>query len=68
MRKLKLDPDTLRVESFAAREGADDAKGTVRAHSDPSAYCMETDWHWNTCGNTCENHCFGTLVEQGCVN
>jgi hypothetical protein len=63
MRKLKLDPDTLRVESFTARDAAPDAKGTVRAQSfiptgdpfaatcqDASANCQETDYHWNTCG------------------
>ncbi|HSU14937.1 hypothetical protein [Longimicrobium sp.] len=73
MRKLKLDPETLRVESFTARDDARGAKGTVQAQSflptadpfatscqDATAYCQETDFHWNTCGNSCVNMCFNT--------
>ncbi|HEX6746006.1 MAG TPA: hypothetical protein VF092_01740 [Longimicrobium sp.] len=33
MRKLKLNPDILRVESFAASDDAADARGTVAAHA-----------------------------------
>ena len=46
MRKLALDLDALRVESFAT-EAADAHRGTVRAHDDT----METE---NTClATTC---------------
>jgi hypothetical protein len=79
MIKLKLDVDALRVESFAADEEHGGVKGTVRANSwyvtvDPyvnacsgeaSQNCMETDFHWNTCGNSCINMCFAT-GEPGC--
>lgn len=79
MTKLKLDPETLAVESFAAQEPADDATGTVRGHSfvtvdyrlcggDQSAECIETDFHWYTCGNSCINMCFHTGVQAGCID
>lgn len=72
MRKLKLNAESLRVESFAA-DGEADARGTVAANSfftvDPvnaacsepaSQYCMETDYHWNTCGSSCIEMCFAS--------
>ncbi|HEX6746002.1 MAG TPA: hypothetical protein VF092_01720 [Longimicrobium sp.] len=80
MRKLKLDPDTLRVDSFAAQKQDNAPKGTVRAQSyvtfDPwqacsepaSQYCMETDYHWYTCGNSCINACFLTGNDPTCIN
>ena len=81
MKKLRLQVETLRVESFSPREEADGAKGTVRANSfvtvDPyvnpcsepaSQYCMETDFHWNTCGNSCVNMCFPTGTQPGCYD
>jgi hypothetical protein len=77
MRKLKLDPEALRVESFAPREDEAGAKGSVHANSyvtdnpyvsacsEPaSQYCMETDFHWNTCGNSCINMCFPTGPDE----
>ena len=39
MKKLALDLDTLRVESFATQATAS-ARGTVRGHEDT----METEW------------------------
>jgi hypothetical protein len=80
MRKLKLELDTLRVESFTPRGQSAGARGTVRAQlyvtfdpwqacSEPaSQYCQETDYHWNTCGESCVNMCFATGVAQGCVD
>ena len=71
MRKLKLDAESLRVESFTAN-GVTDDRGTVNANSfvtfepgnacsEPaSQYCMETDYHWNTCGNSCIEMCFAS--------
>jgi len=82
MPKLKLDPDTLRVESFAARGELSPVRGTVRAQSfiptgDPfaatcnggaSMYCQDTDYHVNTCGESCVNMCFHTGLQQTCVD
>jgi hypothetical protein len=81
MRKLKLDPETLHVESFAPRDGQAAARGTVQAQSyvtffgDMSAcsepasqYCQETDFHWNTCGNSCVNMCFPTGNDPACYD
>jgi hypothetical protein len=81
MQKLKLDPEMLAVESFVPDEHADDAIGTVRGHSfvtvnpyepcgsgDPSANCMETDFHWYTCGNSCVNMCFLTGTAPTCID
>jgi hypothetical protein len=79
MRKLKLDLATLRVESFAA-DGAESGRGgTVQAQSfvptgDPFATscenatpnCQPTDFHVDTCGNSCVNMCFET--GPGCVD
>jgi len=44
-RKLRLDPETLRVESFEATEEGD-GRGTVRGH----AY---TDPDYPSCARTC---------------
>ncbi len=82
MPKLKLDPETLRVESFMARDEPSTARGTVRAQSfiptgDPfaatcnggaSQNCMDTDYHVNTCGESCVNMCFHTGVQQTCID
>ena len=80
MRKLTLDPEMLQVESFAADDETAAERGTVRAHSfvtvdnrpcgsdDPSAQCMDTDFHVYTCGNSCVNMCFLTGTDPTCVN
>ncbi|HVG46425.1 MAG TPA: hypothetical protein VM890_16895 [Longimicrobium sp.] len=82
MVKLKLDVDALRVESFAAGEEQGGAKGTVRANSwyvtvnpyvnacsEPASQnCQETDFHWNTCGNSCVNMCFATGNDPACID
>jgi hypothetical protein len=80
MQKLKLDPEALRVESFAAEDAAA-LRGTVDAHSyvtfgmpngacgEPaSQYCQQTDFHWHTCGNSCVNMCLNTGPEATCVD
>jgi hypothetical protein len=79
MRKLKLDLATLRVESFAADVAGSHRGGTVQAQSfvptgDPFATscqdftpnCQPTDFHVETCGNSCVNMCFNT--GPGCVD
>jgi hypothetical protein len=69
--KLRLDPDQLRVESYTPAENEPPARGTVRGHSfiskewgpcsgEASAYCVETDFHWNTCGVSCWYQCLPT--------
>jgi hypothetical protein len=82
MPKLKLDPETLRVESFVARGEPSTARGTVRAQSfiptgDPfaatcnggaSLNCEATDYHVYTCGESCVNMCFHTGANQTCVD
>ena len=80
MRKLKLDPDTLRVSSFTAQAQDAPARGTVRGQSyvtfDPwqacsepaSQYCQSTDVHLYTCGNSCVNMCFQTGLDPTCNN
>jgi hypothetical protein len=59
MKKIRLDFETLRVESFTAglRERQED--GTVRAHATGNT-CAATCW--NTCPNTCSHEiaCFNT--------
>jgi hypothetical protein len=78
MRKLKLDPEALRVESFAVRGEAITLGGTVRAHgytddpnlgcSDPaSERCQETDWYWFSCGDSCVNMCLPTGNDPRCI-
>jgi hypothetical protein len=80
MPKLKLNPESLSVESFVARSEPSTARGTVRAQSfiptaDPyaatcnggaSQNCQETDYHVYTCGESCVNMCFHTGVNQTC--
>lgn len=80
MRKLRLNVETLEVESFAPREDAEGAKGTVQAQSfvtevpgagacsDPaSQYCQETDYHWQTCGVSCWYACLPTGNDPSCA-
>lgn len=44
MEKIRLDLDTLAVESFTADADGGDARGTVQAHAGTQAH---------TCGYTC---------------
>lgn len=71
MRKLKLDPDALRVETFGASAASTAPRGTVasrswvsdvvNACSEPaSQYCQPTDYHWNTCGSSCVEMCLAS--------
>ena len=64
MRKLKLDPERLQVESFdVPAQGR--MRGTVRAHE--SYPCpMETDYQYYTCGNSCIDMCIHTLEYLSC--
>ena len=67
MKKIRLDLDLLNVESFATASTLAAARGTVRANSDGSANCMETDWDLYTCGVSCDvHHCRHTVEFPGC--
>jgi hypothetical protein len=80
MRKLTLQLDALRVESFTPREGDAAARGTIRAESyvtffyetgaccDPSMNCPETDVRLNTCGNSCIYECRPTGNDPACYD
>ena len=65
MRKLKLSPESLRVESFEAPSSAD-GRGTVRARESENTYGDE-----RTCGSTCFDsgmvECDITLCNPSCV-
>ena len=58
-RKLSLDLDTLAVDSFETSPGAEDVRGTVRAHADTAradtarADTAAPDGKDCTCNNTC---------------
>jgi hypothetical protein len=51
MRKLRLDPDALTVESFAPQAERDPARGTVEAHENIATGVYSC---WNTC--RCPSH------------
>jgi hypothetical protein len=70
MHKLKLDPEMLRVESFAPRGGGDGRRGTVGAFASGSVQagcssqtrggtdCQPTGYGWETCiGYSCLEKC-----------
>lgn len=66
MRKIRLDLDTLRVDSFVASGGERDARGTVNAHDAPTRN--------QTCPATgmtfCETNCectFGCPTQGPCT-
>jgi len=48
MRKMRLNVEELAVEAFAAEEGREPRRGTVRARSDTGPYCA-TAWGDYTC-------------------
>jgi hypothetical protein len=54
MRKLTLDPDMLRVESFAPEAGAGAPRGTVAGHSGDLG---DTDLDILTCAGSCAPDC-----------
>jgi hypothetical protein len=53
MRKLKLDPEGLEVESFTARSAPLAARGTVRGCDDTDLDCQPTAIHFVTCERSC---------------
>jgi hypothetical protein len=68
VKKLLLNPDALRVESFAT-ERAGQAGGTVRGHE--GSYAYDCPYTWDTCGYGCGDTfdgttCVATCKAQGC--
>ena len=61
MRKLRLDAESLAVESFAVPAAAAE-RGTVRAASDRP----ETNKEEYTCGVSCISMCQHTMEVPGC--
>ena len=55
MKKLRLDPDLLRVESFPTA-APDGIAGTVHAHATPVTMCGAT------CSPTCNTNCDCTYI------
>jgi hypothetical protein len=49
VKKLRLDPDQLRVDSFPTAN-VEKAAGTVQAHATPVSYCA-------TCFSACPTNC-----------
>jgi len=58
VKKLHLDPDQLRVESFPT-VAQDESPGTVHAHATPPSYCGPS------CAPTCQTNCDCTYT---CTN
>ena len=75
MRKLKLNVETITVESFAALPEPPAPRGTVRgaatnyanaSECDPS-FCVQASCDWTHCANmTCQGYCGGGGVSDGC--
>lgn len=69
MKKLRLDPDALKVESFGVPGGGGGrGRGTVRAHSwGTYENCpKETMVNYFTCGISCVWMCQHTMEVPGC--
>jgi hypothetical protein len=67
MRKLKLDPEALRVETFATRPSAAARPGTVRAHATLDFDCEPTGIHYDSCDVSCWWMCFPTGNDPSCA-
>lgn len=76
MKKLRLDPDLLCVQSFATADPSpEDARGTAHAHED-TVECLEPTWSscagMDTCpktycgGPTCGLTCWPGCTVQHC--
>lgn len=51
MKKLKLDPDALRVDTFQATGGDDEKQGTVHGHA--TLLCTRYASCYGSCPGTC---------------
>ncbi len=76
MKKLKLDFDDLKVESFETTDGPPGGHGTVRGYASESCggTCYLNCTYQESCAGTCEPYCItnesceGTCFEQHCTN
>jgi len=67
MKKLQLDPETLRVESFRAERAAGRPRGTVRAQATYDYDCQPTGIHYDSCDVSCWWMCFPTGNDPSCA-
>ena len=58
MRKIQLDVDALKVESFPTSEGEAEKRGTVHGHNSFRGTCQET----------CQSTCAGPTCDPPCEN
>ena len=58
MKKLKLDPDRLEVESFEARPERADREGTVQGYRSSWIGTCYPCTDWDSCGGTCPGSCW----------
>jgi hypothetical protein len=76
MRKIKLDPETLDVETFQVDEALEAARGTVHARGETDETscphtgwpCYETHYNWYTCGVSCQFQCILTGCMPTCIS
>ena len=54
MRKMKLDVETLVVDSFAAAAGGTEVRGTVRGNGVFDVVTVRVTCHTNCGGSTCD--------------
>lgn len=68
MRKTRLSPDTLRVETFDVDPRARAPQGTVHAHAitQLTSFCQCDATHYGTCQGTCVNTCGGPTCSPPC--
>jgi len=68
MRKTRLSPDTLQVETFETEAAASAIRGTVHAHAtDFTSYCQCINPTWyGTCQESCVDTCGGPTCELPC--
>ena len=75
MRKLKLDTENLRVDTFKTAPDTEPARGTVHARGETDETscphtgfpCYETHYNWYTCGVSCQFACLMTGCMPTCV-
>lgn len=63
MKKIRLDPEALSVDTFAT-ERVNQAVGTVHAHATPVTACPVSQCY--SCDPLCEMTSFGSCPETNC--
>ncbi|HEX8692467.1 MAG TPA: hypothetical protein VF746_08620 [Longimicrobium sp.] len=66
MRKLKLDVEELKVDSFEVAEDEKAPRGTVRGHAQYTDYRVcdtAVDCSWNSCPSNCVSACAVTCYD-----